>query len=76
MSPGAASAAYRVVRPAGRGSGPLSACLPGDPPPSYTIRAVEDGCGYSLEVAFRLAARLAGWRFGMVLEPVPHEVVP
>jgi hypothetical protein len=67
---------YRVVRPFGRGSGPLSACLPGDPPPPVTIKEVPEGQGYSLVVAFRLAAKLAKWPFGLVLEPVAHEVVP
>jgi hypothetical protein len=64
---------YKVVTP-DRTRGRKTS-LPGDPPPPVTIREVPQGSGYPLQVAFRLAARLAGWPPGLVLEPVAHEVV-
>lgn len=64
---------YKVVQPV-RKDGRRVALL-GEPQPPITVQEVPQGSGYPLEVAFRLAARLAGWRRGLILEPVAYEVV-
>lgn len=60
---------YKVVQPVGRQRSRFLADAP-----AILIREVTEG-GEDITTAFRRAAKCAGWPFGLVLEPVAHEVV-